>query len=636
MACKSRLDDQRLETCLSCVIFLGLFIYIWQGIEPPLLYSGFGVFTTYPIVSLDPSFLSVTFSAPGGPVSGLAALLAQSYSHASLGSLVIAVILGVLLLGVQRLLRSGQAGEFRDLAWIPPLLALAIYGYYYENPMPVLLAVGLAIWTAILYAAVGLGAVSRRMVWFVAFFAAIYYLAGAAAFVFAGIACLTEALQNRRIVPAVVQAVLAVVTAFVLGGLVFGLAPRAVCTAGTPWEPDKALALSPLANWFALVLHTFVPSLLLVALGGHLLIQAQAGMGTRNGRRKAGRHRAGKLMQARWRGGDPRLWTGLRMLAVAVTAVLCLTFSRTHVHYERALHRYAQDRDWDRVLDLAGRMRGRQAFTPAGVFEINRALAHRGHLGSELCAFPQDETRTLLMTFDDLPGRLLHTKSLELYLDLGYVNAAEKNAYELLEHEGPSPYVLEALVRIHLTKGQYESARVAFRVLRRCVGCREYVRRWEPILTDPARAETDPLLQLWRRVRPTRDSTSIRLSAAALRNLLEDVPDHRLAFEYLMACRLLKNERVELIRLLPMLKPLGYTQLPRHYAEALLVESLMTGKPVDAQGWTLDADLQRQFGEIRRVVTESRGNDQAVYETLVPKYGDTYMFYSMFDLCGLK
>jgi len=103
-----------------------------------------------------------------------------------------------------------------------------------------------------------------------------------------------------------------------------------------------------------------------------------------------------------------------------------------------------------------------------------------------------------------------------------------------------------------------------------------------------------------------------------------------------MAGHLLKHQRLELMSRLPLLRPLGYTQLPRHYAEALLVHSLMTGAPADAQGWTIEPDLQRQFREIRSIATKAHGNDRAVFDTLAPKYGDTYMFYSMFDLCGLK
>jgi len=629
-------DHRRLESCLSAVIFLGLFTYLWKGIEPHLLYYGFGIFTAYPTVSWEGSFLRATFRTPGGPMDALAALLAQSYSQAWLGALTIAAILGVLLLGIRRLLQSGRARRFRDLAWVPLLLALTIYNNYYENPLPVLLAVGLSVWTAILYDALPARTSPVRTASFLVLFGAAYYLAGASALVFAGVACLTEALLHRKIIQAIVQMVLAAGGAFVLGRLVFGLEPQAIYMAGTPWDPSKTVKLSPLANWLALVLHAFVPSLILVALLGQTLMEAEASASTRRGRRKGGSQPVGKARKAPWRQADSRVWIGMRMLAVAVTATLCLMFSRTHARHERALHYHAQRRDWNQVLALAGRMRGKHRFTRSGVFDINRALAHQGRLGSELCAFPQNDINTLFMTFDDMPGRVMHAKSIELYLDLGCLNAAEKNAYELLAQEGPSPPVLEALVRIHLVKGQYEPARVVFQALCKCVGCRKYVRKWQPIMVDPARAETDPLIRSWRRVRLTRNDTSISVSPATLKILLEVTPDHRLAFEYLMACHLLRNERVELMGRLPLLKPLGYTQLPRHYAEALLVHSLMTGTPGDAQGWTIDPDLQRQFEEIRSIVTEARGNDQMVFDTLVPKYGDTYMFYSMFNLCGLK
>jgi len=623
--------ERRLESCLSAVIFVGLFLYLWKGIGPHLLYYGFGVFTAYPIVSREGPFLRAAFSTPGGPMGALAALLAESYSHAIPGALTITAILGVLFLGIRRLLRSGHAERFRDLAWVPLLLALTIYNNYYENPLPVLLAVGLSVWAAVLYSVLPARTSRGRTGLFLVLFGAVYYLAGAAAFIFAGIACLIEALLRRKTTLAVIQAALAVGGAFILGRFVFGLGLQAIYTAGTPWDPGKALKLSPLAGWLAFVLHVFIPSLILVAFLGQTLMEVEAGRSIpRNPRRKAPSH------SRKSRPIDSRVWIALRMLGVVTVAALCLISSRTPARHERALHYYAQRRDWNQVLALAGRMRGRHRFTRSGVFDINRALAHQGRLGSELFAFPQDDIKTLFMSFEDMPGRVMHAKLIELYLDLGCLNAAEKNAYELLAQEGPSPHVLEALVKIHLAKGQYEPARVVFRALRRCIGCREYVRRWQPIIADPTRAETDPLIQSWRRVRLTQDDTTIGISPAAVKNLLETIPDHRLAFEYLMACHLLRNEQTELIGLLPLLKRLGYRELPRHYAEALLVHSLRTGTPVNAQGWTIDPDVQRQFSEIRRIVTQAGGNDQVVFDTLVPQYGDTYMFYSMFNLCGLK
>ncbi len=636
MAREGILDHHRLESCLAGVIFLGLFVYLWKGIEPHLLYYGFGVFTPYPVVSWEGSFLHATLRTPGGPLRALAALLAQSYSRSWLGALVVAAILGALWLGIRRLLRSGQAGRFRDLAWVPLLLALMIYSDYYEDPLPVLLTVGLSVWTAVLYGDLRVRATRGRAGLFLVLLGALYYLAGAAALIFAAITCLTEAFLRRKIIPALARMTLAVGGLFVLGRFVFGLELQASYAAGTPWDADKPLNFFPVANWLALALHGFVPGLMLVALVGEALLEVDARRSTRRDRGKESRQPVREARLARWWHAGPHACVTLRMFVVAVTVALCLVVSRTQAHDERALHYYAQQRDWDRVLALAHRMRSKHEFTRSGVFDINRALAHTGRLGDELFAYPQDDLKTLYMRFDDMSGRLTRAKSLELYLDLGCLNAAQENAYELLAHEGPSPPVLDALVRIHLAKAQYETARVFLQALRKYAGSRRYVRRWQPVVDDPARAETDPLLASWRKVGPTRDDTSLGISPVALRNLLEDKPDHRLAFEYLMACILLRNERGELLSRLPLLKPLGYEQLPRHYAEALLVHSLKTGRPAETYGWTIDPDVQRQFQEIRRIVTETRGNDQKVLDTLAPLYGDTYMFYSMFDLCGLK
>jgi len=586
-------------------------------------------------VSWEGPFLRATFSAPGWPIRALADLMAQSYSHAWLGALTITAVLVVLFLGVRYLLRTVRAGWLRDLAWIPLLLALTIYNYY-ENPLPVLLAVGLSVWTAILYDTFPVKTPCGWTGSFLVLFCMVYYLAGASVFVFVAITCLTQALWHRKLMLVLMQIVLAVGGVLILGGLVFGLGLRVIYTTGTPWDPGKPITFSPLADWLALVLHIYIPILILVAFLVGILWEAEGKRDTQRDRRKGGSPFVRTTQSPRWSQGGSRVWVGIRMLIVAVTFVICSMLLQTHLHDERALHYHAQQRDWNSVLALADRMRGKHLFTRSSVFDINRALAHKGRLGSELCTFPQDDFKTLFMSFDDMPGRVTRAKSLELDLDLGCLNAAEEDAYMLLAQEGPSPPVLDALVRIHLAKGQYESARIVFQALRKYVGCRQYVRRWQSVLADPAQAEIDPLLQSWRRVKPTRDDTSIGISPVVLKNLLEDTPGHRLAFEYLMACILLRNEHGELIRFLPLLKPLGYKQLPRHYAEAMLVHSLLTGTPVDAHGWTIDPDVQRQFWEIRRIMTEVHGNDQIVFDTLVPKYGETYMFYSMFRQCGLR
>jgi hypothetical protein len=416
--------------------------------------------------------------------------------------------------------------------------------------------------------------------------------------------------------------------AFVLGGFVFGLAPQAVYTIGTPWDSTRGTEFSPLSSWLMAALYAFAPCLVAAASLGRLL--------TKRGDKTRPDHH-GKPGRQTSRKANDRLRLGLRLFVVAATATLCLAFSRTYIRDERALHYWAQQRDWDRVIALAHHMRGRHAFTPSGVFDINRALAHQGQLGEELCAYPQNETKTLFMSFDNMTGRFQHAQLLELYLDLGCPNAAEKNAYELLDNEGPSPHVLEALVRIHLVKGESESARIALGALRKYAGGREYVRRWQDLVDNPARAESDPLIGAWRRVRGTADHAIGGIAfEPMLKRLLQETPGHRLAFEYLMANYLLKHQRSEFASCLPLLRTLGYKRLPRQYAEAILVYSLETKTPADAYGWPIGPDVQAQFREAMSIVKSARGNNQLAFDMLARKYGDTYTFYSLFNVCGVK
>ncbi len=327
----------------------------------------------------------------------------------------------------------------------------------------------------------------------------------------------------------------------------------------------------------------------------------------------------------------------MRAVIVLAVAVACLATSPGHIRDERALHAYSQQRDWDAVIALAHRMRGKSAYTRSAVFDINRALAHEGKLGDELCAYPQDGTKALFLSFGDIAGRFQHVKLLELYLDLGCPNAAEKNVYELLDNEGSSPYVLEAMVRIHLVKAEYESARIALASMKKYAGSGGYVRRWQSVVDDPAKADSDPLLQAWRSVRGKRDYAIAGIAfEPLLKTLLQETPTHRLAFEYLMASFLMKHERAELLTYLPLLGPLKYKRLPRHYAEAVLVHALETRTPPDARGWTIEPDVTQQFREITAIVQSAHGNSQAAFDALAPKYGDTYTFFSIFNTCGAK
>jgi hypothetical protein len=597
---------------------LGLFAVLWQIIQTPLLYYGFGVFSAFPVFSLEASFLRSTLSEPGGTLGALAALLAQTYSIAWLGALTLTVVLTALLAGMRRLLRSLDAPSLRDPAWAPLMAALAIYNQY-DSPLADLLAVTLSVWTIVVYEALAGDTASRRVAVFTVLFVVAYWLAGASAFVWAAAVCLTEAILRRRIREAVVLGGLACAAGLVLGRFVFALDLRSACIVATPWSVSRTVELSPLSIWLVGAMYAFVPGLVLAAAVCRVRVFHRLAV--------SGDGRAGP-------GGWG--WMGIRGGLICAVAVLCLA-PKNPIRAERQLHFFSQRADWDRVLGLAGRLRGRESFTRSGVFDIDRALAHKGRLADELCAYPQEGIDTLFMSYRDMPGRFQHSKAMELYLDLGYLNAAEKNAYELLDNDGPSPYVLEALVRIHLAKGQDEAAEIFFKALRRYVGSGPYSRRWQRIIGDAAAIQADPQVLTWRRLALAGDAAVEGIAfEPTLKRLLHDSPGNRLAFEYLMGYTLLKGQRAEIAACLPVLRSLGYSRLPRHVAEALLVHSLETRTAVDSQGWTLDPGVLRDARDIRAIVQKSQGDNRAAFEALAGRYGGTYTFYCLFNVCGLN
>ncbi len=632
-------NHPRREFRLWTLLFAAVFVYLWQEVRPEFLYSGFGIFTAYPVFAWDGAFLREVLSTPGGPLNALAALLAQTYRLGWLGALTIMLLLAAIFVGLRRLLRRRVT---RDLAWVLVLAALMIYTRY-DDPLPTLLAIGLFVWLAVLYDSVPIKMLWTRVGLFLVLFALAYYLAGASALLLAAAVCLIEALPHRRVAVALIEVALAVGVVFVLGRLAFGLEPRAIFTAGTPWNPTHNANFSAFSHTLIVVLYASVPTLLLVDSLANPLIRRMAasapqalGMVSKKRRPQASLEVATRKRDARSKRRD---WLGLgaRALILVGATALCLAFARNHLRDERALHYYSQQRHWSRAVALAHRMQSAGAFTRSAVFDINRALGHEARSGDELCAYPQDGTKTLFLGFHDMVGRFQHAKLLELYLDLGCPNAAEKNAYELLDNEGPSPHVLEALVRIHLAKGERESAKIALAALKKYAGAGPLVRRWQPAVTDPAKAESDPLIRNWRHVRGTRDYAVAGIAfEPLLKTLLQETPDHRLAFEYLMAHFLLTHQRDQVLGGLPLLASLGYKRLPRHYAEAVLVHSLETRTPPDARGWTIEPDVYNGFRRITAIAQSAQGDSQAVFDRLAPQYSDTYTFYSLFNTCGLQ
>ncbi len=234
----------------------------------------------------------------------------------------------------------------------------------------------------------------------------------------------------------------------------------------------------------------------------------------------------------------------------------------------------------EEVIAAAYRAR---ALNTASEIRLHRALYHLGRLSEDLFSFTNRVMETPLPPLDNgLPGMQAQAETL---FELGLVNDAEHYAHEALELEGAHPEILRLLADINTVKNRPKAARVFLNVLAQVpFQQKEAKARLESLLSDP-QGNSLTNLSLVRSRMLTNDLPHEGLPAEPLLVLLPHYnPRNRMAFEYLMLHLLLGSNLEKAVNRLSQLDSFGYTRIPRHYEEALLLYQTPQGLAGDSPG----------------------------------------------------
>jgi hypothetical protein len=112
--------------------------------------------------------------------------------------------------------------------------------------------------------------------------------------------------------------------------------------------------------------------------------------------------------------------------------------------------------------------------------------------------------------------------------------------------------------------------------------------------------------------------------------LLEDHSDNRMAFEYYMAQTLLDKNIDGFIAQLGRLRELGYSRIPVHYEEAMLVYMSHTDKDIAPEGYTLSRETIGRLSGYLGIINKYGNDRKKAARMLYPEYGGTYWFYLNF------
>ncbi len=612
------------------LVFFGLaYLYLWRVVDVRLIYYAAGMVSDFPEFFRGEAFFRPFLSYPGGLAEYLGAFLAQWFYWPWTGALVVTLQAWLLAACAGRILDAAGSSGLGPVRFAFPIGLLVVCSHYAYH-FAAMTALSVALVATCLYIAIAARLHERsRLLAFGVFSLAVYSVAGAGYLLFA-VLCAACELWRGCWRPAAVCLASAVVVPYVLGVLIFRVSAEMAFAVGLPsWTRTGFVPPRDIPMVVSSALVVVLPLSLCVAGLWRLAARRRHPAETRGTKR----HGPTTLLNAArlWHGRTPVLrWTlaSLMLLAATAAAVMLSYDSVRKATFQ--VHYYACRRMWPELLGVARRA----SLSVANINAVDRALYHSGRLGSEMFAWPQRPEALLVSGRDQ--DMTFWTK-FDTQMDLGLVNLAQKNYTECLEVYGPHPLILERLALANLVKGNVDAARIWLGALSKTLFHARWARESLAHLeADPTLAKEERIVQ-WRGICMEEDSPTIFAPTEwQLQTLLKENGGNRMAFEYLMSTYMLTRQLEKLVGLLDRLDALGYTQFPRHYEEAILVYAYTTRQPVFLHGREIDPQTKQRIEQFSQTFNRYGKDKQAALRELAGGYGDSYFFFNLYGLSGVK
>jgi len=586
-----------------------IFFYLWFHfrVDPKLIYQ-----YQEPIFFFNARFFHEHLLYPGGLTDYIAAFLAQLYYFPWIGALML-TIFAILATFLTRWLIQNTGAKIKGdiIFFLPALLLLACHSQY-EFLLNFTIGYLLVLLFSFLYIRFKPeNQVIRFLIYFLSSLL-LYFLVGGAFFLFVLLCGLFELLLARRYILGFLIILSSVGLPYLAASFIFLVSMRKAYIYLLPFDYiNKKIYLLHIA------LYVFYPLGLIVIAFMNL--------------KKVKAVKRNLLTSLRSRVG-PRLNMILQVIVliflIAVTAFL--SYEKVQKDQLMVGH-YAQCHEWQQVLET---VKGTSRLNLEMIFQANRALYHLGLLSSYMFALPQIwGTHGLILTEDD--GFKYPLLNSDFYFYLGHINEAERWAHESMSIRGETGWTLEQLALINIVKGEEDVANVFISKLNQSLLFKEKANKLRKLLNDNSRLLRDPnILNIRSRMlHPEHDFVYYSdYPDVTLERILNNKPSNKMAFEYLMSFYLLSGNLVQFEKGIARLKSLGYTKIPKHYQEALLLYIAISGKREfpSLRGYKINKKIIERFKNFQNVLKKHHGNKNLARKELYKSYRDTYWFYSLY------
>jgi hypothetical protein len=610
MACKYASLKHALGTVLRPTLFFALFfliIYFW--IDTKLIYHGHGSYLSYKIYLPASGSFADFPPYPGKTAEYLAAALARYFYYSWAGALIITVTAWLIYLGADRVTKAFNFQKARPLRFLPPILILILYAGYH-NYLQDCLALVISLLFFYIYTRLPSKNKSRNAALFLLFSALTYSLALPAWLNFISLCLILELFKRQKSLLPLLILIAALSTPFLANFFIYNLSLRDAYT--TTFYFDPRADLSTIILRFALIFSPSVLALcciLLPFLADRLKAKIAAFTSLQ---RYFGNYQKSNLR-----------WPLETLFLLVITTSACFYTTNLFARRYLLINYFASRKMWQQLLVEAQKLPLHQ-YSHFICHDVNRALFHIDRLPYDMFAFPQHIAGFFLQTEK--------TSEADILYELGHINRAEDASFAELVKADYCPTALKRLALINIVKRQPDAAGTFLNALKKDSLYRkwtdDYLQRLEkdPLLTD------DPEIQYARSVMMTEDN--LRRKTAATDDfylmLLNRNRANKMAFEYLMARYMLTGQLEKFIKNVNRLDDFDYPRIPRHYAEAALLYTALTGRVIDLKNRKMaDRTIQR-FADFMARTTRYNKNSVPLQQQMALTYnnfGDTYYYY---------
>ncbi|MBN2180362.1 MAG: hypothetical protein JW715_00500 [Sedimentisphaerales bacterium] len=619
----------------AAVFFILYFFYLWIFVQPNLLYHGGGELTNFPVFYKGWTFFNEIVRHPGGAVEYVGAFLSQLFYLNWAGAVVLtlhALLLYVFAAGFLKLIGMGR---FRILGFVQAILLLITYsGYTYHFTSALVVLVGLVF--SCLYLRIAGSNKYLNMLLFSVLCVVLYLMAGGAYLYFTILVGLYELLLRRKWLNGFFYFLFSIASVYVIGVLVFNNSLFNAYSDLSPFSrmmtdfSDRMIMIE-----FIYAIYLLFPVMIVLFGLWNLFVQSKTVANRRKKTARARKRKKGKTVVKSVKGAViPAAFNWKSLLRqfilpiILLAMVFCFHEGQRKAAFE--VDYYYCNGQWDKVIEAGGNYLENGHISHA----FDCALYHLDRLSSDMFHYRQNKRFLFLSTSREMYNPW---HKINIFYDLGAVNHCESCLVESMGIYGKRPYIIRKLALLRLAKGDIDTAKVYLNALYETPFHSEWAKSYLDKISSDPNLSNDSEIQRLRLYMTQGDNafTSIPVEAI-LRDLLEHNPKNKMAYEFLMAWYMLLKQLDKFIAMLGLMNNLDYSDFPDSYEQAILTYMYVNKKNVTVTGYTLSEQSKTLFKQFISASDKYGTNKEAALGELADKFGDTYFFYYVYEMSGLK